>query len=201
MTQKNIIIAVLILVFIGVTVLVLNYQRTVPVVGGDKSEEATTSLKEDNATTTDTEVSDSGEAANVSGGSTINKKGPSPLRVSIEYPELEPIELGPRLKAAFPGDALRYFAEAMRGGDRERALSYIHPNVREQYKKALEAQYADRQHPVVIAYYTGTVGDAELTQPQNGIYEITVQPKDTELPFRAYAIYESEAGEFVLLEL
>lgn len=125
----------------------------------------------------------------------------APSQVNAKPAVSEPIDLGPRQKAVFPGDALRYFAEANKAGDTERALSYFIADQQDQYRKVLEEEYAGRQHPVTLAYYNGRVEDAVLWQSKYGIYVIDVYPSDSELPRHTYYIFDAEAGEFVITEI
>jgi len=111
------------------------------------------------------------------------------------------ITLGPRVRADSPSAALKYFAEAIAGDDVERALSYMRADVQEQYRAAFETHYQTKPHPVVVAYYNGTVKDSKLIEPKYGWYEIDVYPSGSTLPYKIYAEYDSSVGAFVLTEL
>jgi len=110
-------------------------------------------------------------------------------------------DLGPRQSATnSPRAALDYFAEAMQARDYERALSYFAESVKDGYRTSFEG-YEEKgtHHPVVEAYFLGTIGDVVLSQPQHGIYEIRITPKGATNGYTTYFFFEN--GEFVIWEL
>lgn len=107
----------------------------------------------------------------------------------------------PRKEATSPAEALQYFALAQQAQDIERALTYFHPSVQEQYRNSFETEYKNKIHPVALAYTTGKVDDVQLVEPRQGLYEIAVYPAGSQIPFRPRFVYESTTGEFVILEL
>ncbi len=132
----------------------------------------------------------------------ISEEGTESNLVGLELVTQKTIDLGPRKKAGSPAAALQYFAEAMKAGDRERAISYFGADQQEQYRRVFKNEFTGLQHPVVTAYFNGKVDDAELIQPRYGLYEIRVYPtKDSESSFSVNTLYDSTAGEFVLTEL
>jgi len=191
-THKNIVIVAVFVVLGGLGIWTLNSAGTSP----------QAILEETSATTTPREVSESEDIEPTLSEAVVSVESLSPTQDTREEFPPTPIELGPRQKAELPGDALRLFAEAMKAGDRERALSYFIANQQEQYRNVFEKENKDKQHPVVTAYYNGRVGTAELIQPKYGLYEIIVYPTPNAINgFSINALYDSTVGEFVLTEL
>tara|TARA_B100000745_G_scaffold243516_1_gene165812 strand:+ start:2430 stop:3041 length:612 start_codon:yes stop_codon:yes gene_type:complete len=131
----------------------------------------------------------------------VTDDGKTSSQSSVENKPITKKELGPRLAATdSPRAALDYFAEAMQAGNYERALSYFSESVKDSYSESFK-EYEEKgiQHPVVTAYFSGTVGEVELAQPKSGIYEIRVIPQGQTNGYSLYFFFEN--GEFVIWEL
>lgn len=126
---------------------------------------------------------------------------PMPAEQQTEGSEPQEVTQSPRRVADSAATALDAFAAAMRENNVERALSYFAPRVREQYRESFMQWNSPAAHPVVQAYYSGTVDPVELIDPDFGLYEIAVYPRGSQLPFRLNFAYSSEVGEYVILEL
>lgn len=162
----------------------------------------------DEHTTQETEVSgdfENGSASSV--GDTVIAESssaslsPMPAEQQTEGSEPQEVTQSPRRVADSAATALDAFAAAMRANNVERALSYFAPRVREQYRESFMQWNSPAAHPVVQAYYSGTVDPVELIDPDFGLYEIAVYPRGSQLPFRLNFAYSSEVGEYIILEL
>lgn len=207
MTQKNILIAVGVIVAITLIVWGVQNSPASQQQSADTQITETATTTEETATTTneDNEEVTSEQESSVTQNTTSPQANTTPptqnSNVQVRVETQQKVELGPRKAATVsPRAALDYFVEAIQAGDIERAVSYFTESVRDGYHTTFE-EYAARgqQHPVVTAYLTGTVGEVELIQPEHGIYEIRVTPKGSELGYTLNFFFEN--GEFRIWEL
>jgi len=201
MTYKNIFIGLAILVVLGVGFLMLSSKSEAPTAEPetkteDSQEIATTSVDATDVTNTDKTQANANIAVEQSEVITSDS---APAKFTES--RLSVVPIGPRETALTPEDAFRFLMEAMRARDFERAVSHMHPTVREQYTTVFETEYTTKDHPIMARYYNGVVSEPKLSQPQHNIYEIKTTMRSGSAAFNSYVIYEDSLGEYFVLEL
>ncbi len=112
-----------------------------------------------------------------------------------------PVALGARMPADSPASALQFFVEAVEVKDTERAVSYTHTNIKDQIRASIETKDSSLARMIATLYRSGRVGDVELVEPREGLYQIMLYPAGAELGYTTRYIYDTDTHEFVIVDL